>query len=108
VPSRLLPNRAANEAVGRLTLRTANGGRNTYRLAFRGNSGRALLTAPGAPRVLLRRGQIDVSRLPANTGIVGLALKNRVSLTGRVKLRARVVGAEGVDALSLALGPRRR
>jgi hypothetical protein len=59
--------------------------------------------------VLMRRGQIDVRRLPARTGIVGLALNSKSPITRRAKLRARVAGAEGVEALSIALrGPRQR
>jgi hypothetical protein len=108
VPSRLLPERVANKPVGRLTLRTVSGGRKSYRLSRAGKGGRRLLSIAEGPRVLMRRGRIEVSRLPANTGIVGLALNNQVSKTRRFKLRARVVGAEGTDALSVVLRAPRR
>jgi hypothetical protein len=110
VPPTMLPERIANRSVGKLVVRTGGGGRKSYRLRFRGKTGRSLLRAAGAPRVRMGRGKVTVNGLPASTGMIGLTLNRRSPVQrtalprGRfATLRARVVGAEGVELLSTKL-----
>jgi hypothetical protein len=117
VPSRMLPKRAPKVRTGRLGLRVAGGARNVYRLSFRGRKNRGvLLRASGGPQVLLGRGKVTVTGLPAGTGIVELVLltrnatrPNALLAPGRsVRLRARVEAEGIVERLSRKLrGPRR-
>jgi len=118
VPGRMLPKRAPKARAGRLGLHVAGGPRQVYRLSFRRRKDHgALLRVTGAPRVLLERGKVTVTRLPAGTGVVELVLFTRHATRPRalllpgqsVRLQARVEAADGsVERLSRRLRGRRR
>jgi hypothetical protein len=116
VPGRMLPKRAASSLAGKLGLRAAGRSRKVHRLSFgRQKDHGALLRATGAPRVLLGRGKVTVTGLPAQTGIVELVLVTRHATRPRallrpgqsVRLRALVEAEGGRERLSSKLrGPR--
>jgi hypothetical protein len=117
VPNRMLPKRAPKVRTGRLGLRVAGGARNVYRLSFGGRKNRGvLLRASGGPQVLLGRGKVTVTGLPAGTGIVELALSTRNATRPNallapgqsVRLRARVEAEGIVERLSRRLRAPRR
>jgi hypothetical protein len=117
-PGRMLPKPLRRKRVGRLRVHFKGGKPKTYQLAYgKKTRGGAVLAKSGSPRVVVKRGTVIVSGLPALTGIVKLKLytqrrtrpKALVQPGRSAKLSAQARTTSTRHRLSYKLlGPRRR